>query len=149
MDKNIRHIRLLNGDELITVVTGEDEKNIYCENPLFVDAINDEDGNQRAVLTNYIKYSDGMPKCTLNKCHVIIAVKVHPEVERYYNNSLIFTKEYDEEFLNNLKNANENLNEYNSASSKYLVPSHDYEEDDMEFDYLDDPRYFSGSNTSH
>lgn len=90
---NIRHVRLINGDELITeyvTTTGtKNDKLVVLRNPLVVDR--SEDGN--VVLITYNPYS-AKPEVEFQSSHVLNITDVHPEIERYYNNSLIANRKY-------------------------------------------------------
>lgn len=138
--RDIYHVRLINGEELIAILKKDNEHTVTLETPLVVEEIGDEEGSHK-VLQNYIKFTNEVPTCDFRKDHIIVMFKAGPEVSRYYLNSLYFTDEYDKEFLYKLKSANEKMEEYMEAKEPFVI-------DDTET--LKNPFYHNlSSNTAH
>ena len=140
----LKHIRLINGEELLGIVLEETKDDWSIQQPLLVEELDSADGSSRKVLTNYIRFSpDKTPTCRISKSHIITVIDVHPEVQKYYENSLIFAKDYDDEFIFSIKSANDKMNDYIQDTQQ--IPY--IEEDEMNL--IDNPFYHGLSNTSH
>lgn len=140
----LKHIRLINGEELLGIVLEETKDDWNIQQPLLVEELDSADGSSRKVLTNYIRFSSAeIPTCRISKSHIITVIDVHPEVQKYYENSLIFAKDYDDEFIFSIKSANDKMNDY--IQDTHQIP---YIEED-EFNLINNPFYHEVSNTSH
>lgn len=109
---NTYHIKLINGEELITRIDKKTLENdeLLLINPMVVEIMNDEEGS-RTILSNYIKFVSD-PKCKIDKSKIITCIQVPHEVETYYQNSKIFADQHDSIFLREIVNANKQMNEY-------------------------------------
>ena len=107
----IKHLRLINGDELVAEVTDEDDNKITTRNPMIVDVITDEHGSTNTVLQTYLKFQES-GICVIDKRHVIVAVPVPDEVCTYYEYSKKLATNYDERFREKIVYANKQMKEY-------------------------------------
>ena len=142
----IKHIRLINGEELLGYLMNETPTELVLSQPLLVEELENEMGIARKVLTNYIRFATGDIECKISKAHVITYNDVHPEVKKYYENSLTFAKDYDEEFLLSLKSANDKMHEYITSEQ---IPYMDETESNDDFELVNSPFFHQASNTSH
>lgn len=116
MKNSIYHLRLVNGDEIITKVTKKTKTLTYVYEPLFVEEIkNPETGQSSILLTKYLLSDDNL--ATFNNAHVISFSSVNKSIEKYYHVSLEYNKKFIEgqklneiekvtKFMNGLVNKN-------------------------------------------
>lgn len=91
---DIRHIRLLNGDELLAKFIGETEIELNLEDPMTItDSTDEANGLGTLALTKYVPYNDSKA-LVLKKYHVLTNTSVTPEFERYYNTSIAYNDKY-------------------------------------------------------
>lgn len=105
-EKPIYHIRLVNGDELISTINKCTKTYLELENPLVVDEMKNPENGQSTILLG--KYSlSNEPILRLNMTHVITKTAVEPEIAKYYLNSLSYNKSFvDKQKLNEIKKVN-------------------------------------------
>ena len=142
----IYNLKLVNGDELIGKIISEDGLNITIEDPLTPEVIG-ENGNK--ILTSYLKYNTNGNKpryCTIAKTNIIVMSKIHPTIEKYYLNSISYTREYDLNFLENIEKANEFAEQSKELSMRF--PEENDEMDETLEALLDSP-FFHTSNATH
>ena len=108
---NVCIVKLINGDELVGRLLGEDRKQIIIQNPLVVEESFDVDsGSSNILLTSYIPFSKSDQSIKLSKIHVIQVLPVQNEVERYYENSLVYNRKYvTSNVEEKLRKVNENM----------------------------------------
>ena len=91
----IRLVRLINGDELITEVVGlykdGSKQFLVIKEPLLVQG--DESGN--VILLSYIPFASSN-QIEIDCRHIVTRSEIHPEMERYYNNSLICNQRFSD-----------------------------------------------------
>ena len=92
-EKQIAHIRLINGDELISKIQKKTKNTLILENPLIVDEMkNPETGQANLLLARYNLSDD--PVVSLRSEHVITISTVSEEIAKYYNNSLVYNMKF-------------------------------------------------------
>lgn len=101
---NVHHLRLINGEEIVGDILGSDKSTITILNPLLIEEKKDESGSV-LVLTKYIPFNK-VQKCTLQKSHVITLGELHPELERYYSNSLKFSHQTERNMIKEISRVN-------------------------------------------
>jgi hypothetical protein len=106
--RKIYHLRLINGDELITQMESESKSSFTLYHPLMAQEMFSDDGTSAVVLINYMNFSKNK-KCVILRNQVITYNEVPKEVEDFYKNSLVFTFESDRAMLANIKDANQRL----------------------------------------
>jgi hypothetical protein len=99
-DPNIKHIRLINGEEIIGNVISNTKTKIVVSEPLLVDQ-NDE----YVILTSYLPFSNPN-QCDILKSHIITQSYLHPEMIRYYYYSLKFVNKKDMVMLQEIHKVN-------------------------------------------
>lgn len=105
MTDNIQHLRLINGEEIVGNIIGETEYSILLDNPLIVEEKSDEFGST-LLLTKYIPFSK-TKICELSKSHIITFNELHPELIRYYHNSLKFNRDTELRMVDEIARVNE------------------------------------------
>lgn len=110
MSKKIYHIRLLNGDEIISEVDSENKTSITVLNPLVVEELkNPETGTSSIILSKYSLSDDHNIK--INKNHIITLTTVNDTIMQYYMASLIYSEKYIEQNkINEIKKVTDYLN---------------------------------------
>lgn len=103
----VQHLRLINGDELIGIVVKSDTKSVTVDQPLVVTYQSGKNDNREYVaLVKYLPYSlDNF--CKIQKDHVIAVSDLHPDIERYYELSLLATQKYQDSTLDYIRYANQ------------------------------------------
>ena len=114
---NIRHIRLVNGDEIIGDFISSFIKNkkeyIRLNQPLIVQRADEEN----IFLITYAPFSKDK-EIDFDACHIINVSDVHEEVERYYHNSIICNKKFaDIDLIKKIKMTNDEI-EFQLTSMK-------------------------------
>lgn len=89
MTENIQHIRLINGEEIVADIISETEWTITVDTPLMIEERRDESGASALIMTKYIPFSTDN-RCELSKEHIITFSQLHPELIKYYKNSIVF-----------------------------------------------------------
>lgn len=115
--------KLINGDEVVGRLQGEDENAVYVGKPLVVEETTDlTTGTSNVLLTNYIPFGKN-DSITFSKFHVIGVLPVTAQVERYYENSLLYNEKYVLDSVETrLKVVNENMERNLSAPEEVVKP---------------------------
>lgn len=96
MKNTVQHIRLTNGNEILAVVSEITTDTIKLSEPMLIDELkNIETGQTSMVLAKYMLSKENV--VTINKSVIVTLGPVHKEIERYYNNSVIYNKGFVEE----------------------------------------------------
>lgn len=123
MTQNIQHLRLINGEEIVGDIIAETETTIVMDNPLQVEERREEGGSS-LVLTKYIPFSKTQI-CELAKSHIITFNELHPELIRYYYNSLKFNHSSEMKMIDEIYRVNlvmeEMLDQKTALKSDHLV----------------------------
>lgn len=104
MTQNIQHMRLINGEEIVADILTETEYSVVVDNPMMVEERKDENGSS-LILTKYIPFSKNKV-CELNKSHIITFNQLHPELIRYYYNSLKFNDKSEMKMVEEITRVN-------------------------------------------
>lgn len=116
-EDNIQHLRLVNGEEIVADIIGETEVSIILNNPLIVEEKIDELGST-LLLSKYIPFSK-TKIMELSKTHIITYNELHPELIRYYYNSLKFNKDSEIRMIDEISRVNDLMEQLvNSKESK-------------------------------
>lgn len=118
------HIRLANGDEIITQTKPSRDGNKYVlVSPLEVQNIVDKDSGCTAiVLYDYVPFGTMTSKIELNKNHIMTMSKVEGQMVEYYRASLEFSTLYgDIEKEQKIKVATDHLNKYIQERNEELT----------------------------
>lgn len=92
--RDVVHIRLLNGDELIAYVVGEDDSTLILESPLVVEErVDQTTGGSNIILSKYVLFNDSS-EVPIRKDHIITRTKVMKPIARFYKNSLVYNEKY-------------------------------------------------------
>lgn len=112
MTDNIYHLKLINGEEIITRIDIKSlaEDDLLLIHPMVVDVVQTDEGAE-TILANYIKYTTN-PKCKISKSKIITFNKVPDEIKVYYVNSKHFADSHDEKFLKEIRNANKLMTDH-------------------------------------
>ena len=102
-DPNIKHIRLINGEEIIGNIIGQTKTKWIISEPLLVDQNEDY-----VVLNSYLPFSDPN-QCEISKSHIITMAYLHPEMIRYYYYSLKFVVKKDRIMLQEIHKVNSHM----------------------------------------
>lgn len=86
---NIQHLRLINGEEIVADIISETEWTVTVDTPLMIEERRDESGASALIMTKYIPFST-TNRCELSKDHIITYSALHPELIKYYHNSIVF-----------------------------------------------------------
>lgn len=105
MAQNIQHLRLVNGEELVGDIIGETDYSILLDNPLIVEEKVDDMGST-LLLTKYIPFAK-TKICELSKSHIITYNELHPELIRYYYNSLKLSKDSEKRMVDEIARVND------------------------------------------
>lgn len=100
----IQHVRLINGEEIVGVVVNISSKHVTVQNPLMIEEKKDEAGSV-LILTKYIPFSKEQT-CNLQMNHIITLTNLHPELERYYNNSLRLNVRTEDRIVQEIRRVN-------------------------------------------
>jgi hypothetical protein len=88
---DIKHIRLINGEEVIAeVLEPLDSQTVCVTNPMLVSEQSTDDGGYQAVLVSYVPFSVSKT-IFLKNDHIITISDLHKEMERHYHYSLKLT----------------------------------------------------------
>jgi len=86
---NVQHMRLINGEEIVADIISETEWSVTVDTPLMIEERKDESGASALIMTKYIPFSIDN-RCELSKDHIITFSNLHPELIKYYHNSILF-----------------------------------------------------------
>jgi len=119
-NKDVCIVKLLNGDELVGILSSETEHTVNIENPLVVEEqYNPDDGTSNIILTSYIPFSKSHQILNFSKFHVIQILPVIDEVKRYYINSVTYNQSY---VSDNIKSKLSAVNDYMEKKMEQKVP---------------------------
>lgn len=139
MNKKVYHIRLINGDEIISEIDSENKTSITIINPLVVEELkNPETGTSSIILSKYSLSDDSNIK--INKNHIMTLTTVNDAIMQYYMSSLVYNEKYIEQNkINEIKKVTEYLNGIisNKPNGKLIIKK----------DKIDSSMLHLGSNT--
>ena len=93
---NVYHIRMINGDELISKVTKKTKTRIFLDEPLAVEEFkNNETGVSNIVLSKFLLSKEN--KTDISAAHVLTISPVIKQVEDYYTVSVDYNNKLVEE----------------------------------------------------
>lgn len=110
MIESVKHIRIINGDEVFGIVESESSDKIQINTPMVLEEKYDPSGQTMLTLSKYVPFSVN-PIIELQKSHVISCEAVHFEMERYYLNSLYYTNKRENVMLDNIASVNKVMEE--------------------------------------
>lgn len=87
LPRDIRQIKLTNGEEIITEVVGEDREEFLIRNPLLVHREKIQLGNiarEANMFTRWMSLAD-MDEFIISKSHILVEALVNDAVAIYYN----------------------------------------------------------------
>lgn len=96
MSSNLVHAKLVNGDEIITVLIYEDDECYIFGEPMALEQrLNTISGSNVTVLVKYVHVNE-TKELLISKSHVITVLPVHSIIEKYYTISKIYNEKYVE-----------------------------------------------------
>lgn len=101
------HIRLLNGDEILTEIIDTTKTTIDVNDPYVLDEVKSSSGQTTIILTKYLLTKDNKNAVRLNRNHIITISEAHEEIERYYQNSRTFNKDIETQKIQEIKRVND------------------------------------------
>ncbi len=101
---DIKHLRLMNGEELISEIYCESNEGFWLINPLY--PTSGETGE--TILMRYAPY-DKSNHIKINKEHVLMCTDVHQEMRRHYYLSLKVTADYEKHAMEALRGVNDEM----------------------------------------
>ena len=133
----VRHFRMINSEEVIGEIINESNDYYYVRNPFVVIELPDS-----ITLSKYIPFSENQT-VEFKKNHIIVASELHPEMIRYYYNTMILAKSASSTALEGLTNLNEQMEDiiFNSSNNKMKVTD--------EFNVESNRLIHSSNNTIH
>ncbi|NHJ33121.1 MAG: hypothetical protein FK732_09670 [Asgard group archaeon] len=108
---NIKHIRLINNDEIIGNLVDTKNGVVTIDKPLVVENFVDDDQREKLVLMNYVSFSK-QEHVELLAGHIITMCNVHDEIEKYYYNSLKAINLREQAMIDTIKDTNEAVSDY-------------------------------------
>ena len=150
---NLFHIKLTNGDEIITQTQpSRDDKKYFLLNPLELQDVIDKDtGITAIILQDYVPFNNSKAAIELNKAQVISVCKVDGEMIEYYKASLEFVLLFSaREAGSKIKHATTHLNKYIKEQVQQSLNSSDDPFDQLFEEDLDEETLDSltSSNTT-
>lgn len=118
--KNIQHLRLSNGDEIITDVLEQNENSILVSEPYTIEEIR-ADGQATIILSKYMLSPDSENELRLKPHHIVTQSSVHKEIERYYHNSVIYNKDIELSKIQEIKRVNEAMEKITKGESDLII----------------------------
>jgi len=115
--ENVKHFRLINGEEVLAEIFEENKTNIIVKNPMQV-----IDNSGSIVLTKFIPFSKDQ-LLNFDRFHVITISDLHDEMVRYYNNSILISMNATEKSIEGISKVNDMMEDYIHNSSD---PSDDF-----------------------
>lgn len=134
----VHHIRLQNGDEILTEIINETDSIIFVKNPYVVEEIPNEGGSSTIILSKYLLSSDEENTLSLKHRHIVTITEVHEEIQRYYLNSIIHNKLIEQQKIQDIHEVNNLLEQMNEDRNKRVVLKN-----------VEKNRVHIGSNTVH
>lgn len=96
MSSDLVHVKLINGDELITYLIYEDDESYIFSEPMAVEQrVNSVSGSSVTVLVKYVQVNDNK-EVVINKNHVILVTPSNSIIEKYYFISKMYNEKYVE-----------------------------------------------------
>jgi len=99
-------VRLITGDEIMGSVENFNDEQITITNPLIVDEAVNSDGYSSTVLRSYVPFNESS-EVNISKNHIINWHNLHPTVIKYYELSLLFSKNHEESMMAMIESTNE------------------------------------------
>lgn len=114
----IYHIRLLSTEELFAFLYEETDQEFHVKIPMKItEVISPMTGHSQVLLLKYLPWSDDQ-SCSFQKSHVMSMTEVHPEVGKFYRNTVAYQAIHTEpETFKNMAQANKYLNQVLSEDS--------------------------------
>jgi hypothetical protein len=106
MTEEIRHLRLINGDEVIGKIVNRLEKSILVQNPYMV-----VETSTQVMLSKFVPFSENQT-IELKNDHIIACTELHEEMVRYYRNSIMLGKSSSMMALEGLAKVNDAMEQY-------------------------------------
>lgn len=112
--KDIRIVKLVTGEELVTAVNGVTNGDMVLENPLLITEDYDEEtGASIMVLQRYVIFDDDQKTYVINKIHVVSASNASDEMAEYYVHNVELQKsKYDPMFKSKIIQSIGQITEY-------------------------------------
>jgi len=104
---NVKHIRLVNGNELIGEVLFEDEDFVLIDGPLLVNEMESDLGSA-LMLNPYIPYSQNTC-CQIKTDHIVTVTDLHPVMIKHYTLSLKATNRLNQKILDEIDRVNQTM----------------------------------------
>jgi|SRR3990170_2774093 len=99
-DYQVKHLRLVNGDELIVELSGSTDNTVLVKKPMLVSEVTDSKTKlSTIVLSKYIMFDD--TDISLSKNHIVTQSNVLDEIRSYYYNSIEYNKLFLEPAIKN------------------------------------------------
>jgi len=105
MPENIQHMRLINGEEIVADIISETKWTVTVDMPLMIEERKDENGASALIMTKYIPFAVDS-KCELSKEHIITFSQLHPELIKYYKNSIVFNGRSEQKIVDEIGRVN-------------------------------------------
>lgn len=114
----VYHIRLVSNEELLAYLFEEREQDIHVKIPMKIaEAINPMTGHSQVLLMKYLPWSNDQ-SCNIQKDHIMATSEVHPEVAKFYKNTVAYQAIHTEpETFKNMAQANKYLSQMLSEES--------------------------------
>ncbi len=106
VQKEIIHIRLVNGEELIAEIADRSTDEVFIKNPYVI-----IETATQITLQKYVPFQDEQVMAVKN-IHIIMTTQLHPELIRYYENSKYLASRITASALEGLARVNDQLEEY-------------------------------------
>lgn len=133
------HIRLINGDEILTEIVNEDTTaGIICLHPYVIEELKSETGHSTIILSKYLLTPDTENALLLKRDHIVTKTSVHDEIIKYYENSKIYNKQIEEQKIAEIKRVNDVLVGINNQIQEKVIIKN-----------VEKNRVHAGSNTVH
>lgn len=104
--KTVKHLRLVNNEEVIAEVTKETKESLVLRNPYMVIEL-----PETVSLAKYVPFS-AEQVVEIKKVHIITITELHEEMVRYYDNTIQIGKNAAEKAMAGLKNINDVMEDY-------------------------------------
>jgi len=102
-------LKFINNDNVVGEYISENDYTIMIRNPMLLEEIIDpESGRQMSLLSSYLPFSKSNI-FEISKQHVLFISDLHPEMMRYYLNTLEIADEYVQKTIQEIKEVNETL----------------------------------------
>lgn len=110
MKETIVHIRLVSGEDTFGKLINETEWSITVDTPMKItELVNPMTGHSQIMLMKFIPWSETQ-ECKFQKLSIISISLVHPEVARFYLNTIAYQEKHiDPHTFHNMKQANQFL----------------------------------------